>query len=44
MTTFELQDELQALQDIESYSFENDHDFSSEDPEPLLEGAYNLLS
>ena len=43
MTIFELQDELQALQDIESYRIESDHDFSSEDPEPLLEGVVQSI-
>lgn len=39
MNSFELQDELQALQDLESYRIESDHDFSSQDPDPLLEGV-----
>jgi len=38
MPAFELQDELQALQDIETYEISNDRDFSTEDPEALLEG------
>lgn len=38
MPAFELQDELQALQDIETYEIPNDRDFSTEDPEALLEG------
>ena len=37
MTDFELQDELQALQ-LGTTTIEHDHDFSSEDPEHLLEG------
>jgi hypothetical protein len=37
MTNFELQDELQALQ-LGTTTIEHDHDFSSEDPEHLLEG------
>lgn len=41
MAAFELQDELQALQDMESYDIEHDHDFSNEDPEMLLEGRKN---
>lgn len=38
MAPFELQDEIQALLDIESYQIEHDHDFSLEHPETLLEG------
>lgn len=37
MKHFELQDELQALQ-LSTTSIEHEHDFSSEDPEHLLEG------
>ena len=37
MRDFELQDELQALQ-LGTTEIEHDHDFSSEDPEHLLEG------
>jgi len=37
MKDFELQDELQALQ-LGTSEIEHDHDFSSEDPEHLLEG------
>ena len=37
MRDFELQDELQALQNSTT-EIEHDHDFSSEDPENLLEG------
>jgi hypothetical protein len=37
MKDFELQDELQALQ-LGTTEIEHDHDFSSEDPEHLLEG------
>ena len=43
MTSFELQDELQALQDLESYRIESDHDFSSQDPDPLLEGVVQVI-
>ena len=39
MSGFELQDEIQALQDIESYIIQNEHDFTVEDPGALLEGA-----
>jgi condensin complex subunit 1 len=35
---FELQDEIQALQDIENYNIQNDHDPNSEDMAALLEG------
>ena len=38
MSGFELQEELHALQELESYVIPNDHDFSTEDPEILLEG------
>jgi condensin complex subunit 1 len=37
MKDFELQDELQALQ-LGTTEIEHDHDFTSEDPERLLEG------
>ena len=39
MTSFELQDEIQALQDIENYSIPNEHDIHSEDPAALLAGT-----
>jgi condensin complex subunit 1 len=39
MPAFELQDELNALQDIEAYEISHDRDFSVEDPEALLEGG-----
>lgn len=42
MKDFELQDELQALQ-LGNTEIEHDHDFSSEDPENLLEGLENNL-
>lgn len=41
MTTFELQDEVQALQDVSTYSIPNEHDISSMDAysvNALLEG------
>jgi len=38
MSSFELQDEIQALQDLDSYEIRHHHDFSSEGPEALLEG------
>jgi condensin complex subunit 1 len=34
---FELQDELQALQDIANYEIPNEHDPHSTDPGPLLQ-------
>jgi condensin complex subunit 1 len=37
---FELQDEIQALQDIENYNIQNGHDPNSEDITALLEGKY----
>ena len=40
MSGFELQDEIQALQDIQSYVIQNEHDIHTEDPGALLEGAY----
>lgn len=36
--SFELQDEIQAILDLESYNISNEHDPSSEDPVRLLEG------
>jgi len=44
MPAFELQDELNALQDIETYEISNDRDFSTEDPEALLEGGKKSVS
>ena len=44
MASFELQDELQGLQELDGYRIEHDHDFSTEDPEALLEGEYRRLS
>jgi condensin complex subunit 1 len=35
--TFELQDELQALQDIANYDISNEFDPHSTDPGPLLQ-------
>jgi condensin complex subunit 1 len=37
---FDLQDELQALSDIQNYEIPNEHDPDSEDVERLLEGKY----
>lgn len=37
---FELQDELQALQDMETYEIPNEHDIHSTDPGALLEGEH----
>ncbi|KAJ7510292.1 non-SMC mitotic condensation complex subunit 1-domain-containing protein [Mycena galericulata] len=42
--SFELRDELQALQDIDSYSIPHDHDLSTEDPARLLEGAVEAVA
>lgn len=42
MATFELQDELNAIQDLDSYNFEHERDFSTESPHDLLEGKANL--
>ena len=36
--TFDLQEEIQALQDLETYEITNEHDIYSEDPGALLEG------
>ncbi|KAF7319328.1 Condensin complex subunit 1 [Mycena chlorophos] len=41
---FELHDEVQALQDIDTYSIENEHDLASEDPAQLLEGAVERVA
>ena len=38
MDNFELQDNVQALQNIQSYDIPNEHDFQSESPAQLLEG------
>lgn len=40
---FELQDELQALQDMETYEIPNEHDIHSTDPGALLEGTESSL-
>ncbi|KAJ6577303.1 non-SMC mitotic condensation complex subunit 1-domain-containing protein [Mycena capillaripes] len=37
--SFELRDELQALQDIDTYSIPHDHDLSSEDPARAVEAV-----
>ncbi|KAJ7677367.1 non-SMC mitotic condensation complex subunit 1-domain-containing protein [Mycena rosella] len=42
--TFDLRDEIQALQDVESYTIPNDHDLSSEDPARLLERAVEAVA
>ncbi|KII87644.1 hypothetical protein PLICRDRAFT_643063 [Plicaturopsis crispa FD-325 SS-3] len=41
---FDLQDELQALQDLRTYNIPNEHDIHSEDPAPLLEGAVEIIA
>ncbi|KAJ7052444.1 non-SMC mitotic condensation complex subunit 1-domain-containing protein [Mycena amicta] len=41
---FELRDEVQAIQDLDTYSIENEHDLSSEDPAHLLEGAVEAVA
>ncbi|KAJ7183082.1 non-SMC mitotic condensation complex subunit 1 [Mycena filopes] len=41
---FELRDELQALQDVDTYNIPHDHDLSSEDPARLLEGAVEAVA
>lgn len=40
---FDLQDELQALQDLRTYNIPNEHDIHSEDPAPLLEGTVSTV-
>ncbi|EGO04014.1 hypothetical protein SERLA73DRAFT_69808 [Serpula lacrymans var. lacrymans S7.3] len=42
--SFELQDELQALQDLETYDIQNEHDIHSSDPAHLLEGAVESVA
>ncbi|KAJ7454842.1 non-SMC mitotic condensation complex subunit 1-domain-containing protein [Mycena latifolia] len=42
--SFELRDELQALQDLDTYTIPHDHDLSSEDPARLLEGAVEAVA
>ncbi|KAK7032919.1 condensin complex subunit 1 [Favolaschia claudopus] len=42
--SFELRDEVQALQDVDTYSIAHDHDLSSEDPARLLEGAVEAVA
>lgn len=37
--SFELQDEVQSLQEIESYEIPHEHDLETEDLVPLLEGT-----
>ncbi|KAF9479751.1 hypothetical protein BDN70DRAFT_833871 [Pholiota conissans] len=44
MAPFELQDELHALQDLDSYDIPNDRDFTTEDPEALLEAAVEAVA
>ncbi|PFH48881.1 hypothetical protein AMATHDRAFT_64397 [Amanita thiersii Skay4041] len=41
---FELQDELQALADVQSYDIPNEHDPESEDVQKLLEGAVESVA
>ncbi|OJA20254.1 hypothetical protein AZE42_02694 [Rhizopogon vesiculosus] len=41
---FELQDELQALQDIANYDIPNEHDPHSTDPGPLLQQAVGAIA
>jgi len=40
--TFELQDELEALQDLSSYEIPNEHDLHNTEAGPLLQRAYPL--
>ncbi|KAJ6448906.1 non-SMC mitotic condensation complex subunit 1-domain-containing protein [Mycena sanguinolenta] len=42
--SFDLRDELQALQDIDTYSIPHDHDLSSENPATLLEDAVEAVA
>ncbi|PPQ81973.1 hypothetical protein CVT25_014624 [Psilocybe cyanescens] len=44
MNTFELQDELQSLQEIDAYEIPNDQYLSSQDPETLLEAAVEAIA
>ncbi|KAF8890031.1 non-SMC mitotic condensation complex subunit 1-domain-containing protein, partial [Gymnopilus junonius] len=44
LESFELQDELQALQEIETYEIPYDKDFTTEDPENLLEAAVEAVA
>ncbi|KAF9528388.1 non-SMC mitotic condensation complex subunit 1-domain-containing protein [Crepidotus variabilis] len=44
MATFELQDELQNILDVESYNFEHERDFTSEDPHDFLEAAVEAVA
>lgn len=41
--SFELQDELQSLQEIDSYEIPHEHDPETEDPERLLEGIVSKI-
>lgn len=41
---FDLQEETQALQDLEAYEIPNEHDIYNEDPGALLEGASHIRS
>jgi condensin complex subunit 1 len=38
MGSFDLQDEIQALRDVQNYEIPNEHDIQTEDPARLLEG------
>ncbi|KAF8207249.1 non-SMC mitotic condensation complex subunit 1-domain-containing protein [Mycena galopus ATCC 62051] len=42
--SFELRDEMQALQDIDTYSIPHEHDPNTEDPARLLEGAVEAVA
>ncbi|KAF9225678.1 hypothetical protein BS17DRAFT_750004 [Gyrodon lividus] len=42
--TFELQDELQSLQDISSYDIPNEHDIHDAEAGPLLQHAVNRIA
>ncbi|KAJ7086035.1 non-SMC mitotic condensation complex subunit 1-domain-containing protein [Mycena belliarum] len=42
--SFELRDELQALQDLDTYNIPHEHDLATEDPARLLEGAVEAVA
>ncbi|KAF8888609.1 non-SMC mitotic condensation complex subunit 1-domain-containing protein [Infundibulicybe gibba] len=42
--SFELQDEIQALQELDTYSIPNERDLNQEDPERLLEAAVEAVA
>lgn len=44
MESFELQDNIQALQDVESYDIPNERDIQAENPAAILEGERIMVT